>query len=123
MVEKHITPPMNVSGDGKMDWFFDEYVYGTALPDYKFDYSFEPIAAGGFTLNATLTQSNVDEKFAMLVPLYLDLGNNRVVKLGNIKMVGNSSKPIKVPLTGIAQAPKRALVNYNYDVLSTLNGK
>jgi len=121
-LEKHMTPTMNLRGDGKMDWFFDEYVYGTAMPDYKFDYSFEPIV-GGFMLNATITQSNVDDKFAMLVPLYLDLGNNKVVKLGNVKMLGNSTKPIKLPLTGIEQAPKRALINYNYDVLATLNGK
>jgi len=118
VLEKHMTPVMDLRGDKKMDWFFDEYVYGTALPDYKFDYRFEPIS-NGYLLDATLTQSNVDEKFAMLVPLYLDLGNNKVVKLGNIKMTGNSSKPIKVPLAGIAQAPKRALINYNYDVLGT----
>jgi len=122
MIEKHITPPLNAGGDGKLDWFFNEFVYGTALPDYKFDYKFDPMP-GGYTLNATLTQSNVDEKFVMPVPLYLDLGNNKIVKIGNIKMVGNSSKPIKVPLNGILEAPKRALVNYFYDVLSTQNGK
>src|SRR5208283_2458840 len=31
MVEKHITPEMDLEGDQKMDWFFNEYVYGTAL--------------------------------------------------------------------------------------------
>jgi hypothetical protein len=33
VVEKHMTPGMNVTGDGKMDWFFGEWVYGTALPN------------------------------------------------------------------------------------------
>jgi hypothetical protein len=32
MVEKHMTPDMKQTGDGTMGWFFDEYVYGTALP-------------------------------------------------------------------------------------------
>src|SRR5207237_956170 len=27
MVEKHMTPGMNLAGDGRMDWFFNEYVY------------------------------------------------------------------------------------------------
>jgi len=34
MVEKHQTAEMKRVGNGKMDWFFDEYVYGTALPSY-----------------------------------------------------------------------------------------
>jgi hypothetical protein len=122
MLEKHMSPRLNARGDGKMDWFFDEYVYGTALPDYKFEYKVEPVAEG-YMLNATLSQSNVDEKFVMFVPIYVDLGNEKVIKLGNVKMIGNSSKPIKVPLSGLNQAPKRVLVNYFYDVLSTQGGK
>ena len=122
MLEKHMSPLLDARGDGKMDWFFDEYVYGTALPDYKFIYSFDP-TPDGFLLNANLTQSNVDDKFVMFVPLYVDLGNDRVVKLGAVKMLGNSTKPIKVPLHGIKEPPKRALVNYFYDVLSTQGGK
>ncbi len=35
MVEKHMTPEMAAFGGGTMDWFFDEYVYGTALPSYS----------------------------------------------------------------------------------------
>jgi hypothetical protein len=38
-------------------------------------------------------------------------------------MVGNTTVPLSVPLTGITEAPKRALLNYNFDVLSTTNGK
>ncbi len=32
VVEQHMTPAMNLAGNGKMDWFFSEWVYGTALP-------------------------------------------------------------------------------------------
>jgi len=38
IIEKHITPAMNVDHTGKMDWFFNEYVYGTEMPSYRFDY-------------------------------------------------------------------------------------
>ena len=41
MVEKHMTRDMDLEGNQKMDWFFNEYVYGTQLPAYKLDYSFE----------------------------------------------------------------------------------
>ena len=29
MVEKHMTRDMDLEGNHKMDWFFNEYVYGT----------------------------------------------------------------------------------------------
>ena len=39
VVEKHMTSGMDLDGNHKLDWFFNEYVYGTQLPNYKFDYS------------------------------------------------------------------------------------
>src|SRR5260370_41955274 len=59
MVEKHMTPVMDLDGNHKMDWFFDSYVYGTALPNYKLETSYDT-APEGFILNVKLTQSNVD---------------------------------------------------------------
>jgi hypothetical protein len=37
MVEKHMTPGMDLDHNHKMDWFFNEYVYGTDLPQYHFE--------------------------------------------------------------------------------------
>ena len=122
VLERHMTREMNQTGNGKMDWFFNQFVYGTYLPDYKLESSFAP-AQNGFTLNLKLTQSNVDEKFMMPVPIYLDFGNNKVIKLGAVRIVGNSTVPLSVPLTGITEPPKRALLNYNFDILSTEDGK
>src|SRR5262249_53577863 len=34
-VEKHMTKEMNIFNDGKMDWFFNQWVYGTQVPAYK----------------------------------------------------------------------------------------
>lgn len=30
-----MTREMDLEGNHKLDWFFDEYVYGTALPTHK----------------------------------------------------------------------------------------
>jgi peptidase M1-like protein len=122
VVERHMTREMDQQGNGKMDWFFNQFVYGTALPDYSLESSFAP-APNGFTMTAKITQSNVDDAFMMPVPLYLDFGNNKIVRVGSVRMVGNTTVPLSVPLTGITEAPKRALLNYNFDVLSTNNGK
>lgn len=45
-VEKHITQEMDLEGNHKLDWFFNEYVYGTQLPSYKSDSSFEAAPDG-----------------------------------------------------------------------------
>ena len=37
IVEKHMNRGMNIEGNQRMDWFFNEYVYGTELPVYHFE--------------------------------------------------------------------------------------
>ena len=38
VVEKHMLPQMDIEKNGKMDWFFNQWVYGTEMPSYKFNY-------------------------------------------------------------------------------------
>jgi aminopeptidase N len=118
MVEKHMTPEMDFEGNHRLDWFFNEYVYGTALPTYKIDSAFDKDANGDLVMTFKLTQSGVDDKFRMIVPIYLELADGRTVNLGRARLVGNTSIDQKVPLKGWKDAPKRVLVNYNDDVLA-----
>ena len=66
-----------------------------------------------------VTQSGVDDKFRMIVPVYLELTDGRTVNLGRARLVGNTSVEQKVPMKGLKDVPKRALVNYNDDVLAS----
>ena len=119
MVEKHMTDTMDLTENHKMDWFFNEYVYGTALPAYKLDYSFENGSGGTMVLSVTATQSNVSDNFRMRVPLYLELANGKIMRLGAADMVGNKSITNKIPLNGLKDRPKRVMLNYFYDVLAS----
>ncbi|MGA9529309.1 MAG: M1 family aminopeptidase [Terriglobales bacterium] len=119
MVEKHMTSEMDIDRNHRLDWFFNEYVYGTALPTYKMTYSFGKDPSGDVTLDFKVTQSGVDDKFKMIVPLYVELADGRTVNLGRTRIAGNTSVEQKVPLKGLKEPPKRALVNYNYDVLAS----
>ena len=121
MVEKHMTPDMNAIGNGKMDWFFNEYVYGTALPSYKFTSSFDTDANGEVVFNFKIDQSGVDDNFRMLVPIYLELADGRVAFLGRAQLIGNKSVEEKVPLKGLKDKPRRAIINYYDDVLASPN--
>jgi hypothetical protein len=111
-LEKHMTREMDLEGNHKMDWFFNEYVYGTALPTYKLRHSFEKDAAGDVVFNFTLTQSNVDENFRMLVPIYVETADGRITHLGRARVTGNNSIEERIPLKGLKDTPKRALLNY-----------
>ncbi len=71
-----------------MDWFFNEYVYGTALPSYKIDYNFNKDASGDVVFGFKVTQSGVDDKFRMIVPVYLELADGRIVNFGRARMFG-----------------------------------
>ncbi|HLV88489.1 MAG TPA: M1 family aminopeptidase [Candidatus Sulfotelmatobacter sp.] len=121
MLEKHMTPDMDLDGNHKMDWFFNEYVYGTQLPTYKLESSFAIGADGDVVLSLKLAQSNVDDKFAMLVPLYLDLGENNVYFLGRARMYGNKTVEQKIPIKGLKTKPRAAIINYYDDVLASPN--
>ena len=116
IVEKHMRPGMNLTGDGKLDWFFNEWVYGTAVPRYKFDYAVTDADGGKFQLKGTLVQSEVGADFAMPVPLYADF-DGQIVRLGMITMRGNSTYDLNVPLP---KKPKRVMINYYHDVLDAI---
>lgn len=118
IIEKHMTPEMDLEGNHRMDWFFNEYVYGTALPSYQFTSSFDKDASGDLVFSFKLSQSGVDDKFRMLVPIYFEMPDGRTGFMGRAHLTGNNTLEQKVPVKGWKAAPRRALVNYNYDVLA-----
>jgi len=120
MVEKHMSTQMNLDGNHRMDWFFNQYVYGTDLPNYHFES--QPTQNGdGTSLHFKLTQSGVPAGFKMLVPVYLELANGNVLHLGNVTITGDSTVDQTVQLPKLPAPLKRATINYFYDVLSTEN--
>ncbi|HYK21056.1 MAG TPA: M1 family aminopeptidase, partial [Pyrinomonadaceae bacterium] len=112
IVEKHMTPEMNVDNSGKMDWFFNEWVYGTQVPAYKLQYN---VTSDGL-LTGKLTQSGVSDDFIMIVPVYIDMGKGWT-KLGSARMIGNSS--IDLGNLKLPAPPKRVAVCAMNDVLAT----
>jgi hypothetical protein len=119
IVEKHMTAEMDLDGNHRLDWFFNEYVYGTALPTYKLESNFDKDANGDVVFGLRVTQSGVDDKFKMIVPIYLELADGRTLEVGRARLVGNTSVEQKAPIRGLKDVPKRALLNYNYDVLAS----
>jgi len=103
--------------NGKLDWFFNEYVYGTELPHYEISGDFTN-ANGETNMHLKVTQSNVSKDFIMLVPIYLKLENGRTVRILNLTMQGDTVFDRTVQLGKVPSEPKKVLLNYNADVLS-----
>lgn len=114
-VEKHITPKMDIDKNGKMDWFFDQWVYGKEVPEYKLEYSGKE-SNGKYILSGKITQSGVSDNFAMPVPLYLDFGNGWV-SAGSVTIVGNKS--FDLGNIELPREPKKVAICALNDVLAT----
>jgi aminopeptidase N len=115
IVEKHMSPQMDLEKNGRMDWFFNQWVYGTEIPAYRLDYKFGS-DGGKPTMTARITQSGVADNFRMAIPIYADFGKGWT-RLGAAALKGNSFVDMtNVPLP---QQPKRLAICALNDVLAT----
>ncbi len=73
-VEKHFGEDMG--------WFFDQWVYGTAVPTYRYAWKLETAIDGQRSLRLRVRQSVEPEvPFRMFVPVRVELGEDRFVVL------------------------------------------
>jgi hypothetical protein len=110
IVDKHTIPEADLDENHRMDWFFNQWVYGTEIPSYHFEYQ---LNGNGFS--GRITQSGVSDKFKMRVPIYVDYGKGWL-RLGSVTLNGNSS--FDIPATQLPQTPKRVAIAALDDVLA-----
>jgi len=116
VVERHMVPAMNATGDGKMDWFFDQWVYGTEIPRYAADLKVEP-QGDGYRVSGKVAQEGVGPRFRALVPLYVELGKGELARFAVLPMIGESARPVDL-VVKLPKKPRRALVNARGEVLA-----
>ncbi len=85
IVEKHMTRAMDLDGNHKMDWFFNQYVYGIGMPQYNFHASVEATADGKTHIKGEVTRSGVPDKWKDAIPLYAHMGD-KTVRLGMLSI-------------------------------------
>jgi aminopeptidase N len=117
VVEKYLPPSLNLTRNGKIDWFFDQWVYDTAIP--KLDSKFTVTDAGGgkYKVSGTMTQSQVPDNFVSLVALYINFDKGAYAKIASVPVVGNQTKPVEFVLP-LPKAPKAVTINNMHDVLA-----
>ncbi len=115
VLEKHMKPAIDLERNGKMDWFFREWVYNTEIPSYHMEYSLSPEADGKFMFAGKVTQTGVSRTFVMSMPVYFDF-DGQITRAGSVPLVGEqTSNEFKIRLP---KKPKRVLLNANHDVLA-----
>jgi len=112
IAEKHMPKELDLQHNGHLDWFFQEWVYGTQVPRYHFTY--DVVSAGsGAKIKMEITQSDVDQNFAMPVPVFADFGNG-LVRMGQVTMIGNNKREI---IFNVDRQPKKVVLNAYKDIL------
>jgi len=64
---------------GEMDWFFNQWVYGTSVPKYIFSYISSPNKDGQYAVKCQVEQKDVPPDFKMLVPITVLFESDRFI--------------------------------------------
>jgi hypothetical protein len=113
IVEKHMTRTMDIDGNHKMDWFFNQYVYGIGFPEYTFRVSAEPTPDGKTHLKGQITRTGVPENWKDVIPMYAHMGD-KTIRLGAMS-VSHSTEPLDVVVNAKID---RVSINENEDLLA-----
>lgn len=115
-IERHMLPQLDATGDGKMDWFFRQWIDGTEIPRYTSKLKVEK-QGDAYKISGQVTQEGVSKDFYAYVPVYLDFGKGELARIGAIRMVGSASVPVDASLR-LPKKPRKALINAAGDVLA-----
>jgi|SoiMethySBSTD1v2_1073268.scaffolds.fasta_scaffold00601_20 peptidase M1-like protein len=117
IAERHMIKDMDLAANGKLDYFFNQWVHGTDIPTLTSALEVTDIGGGKYKIAGTITQAGVPADFRTRVPIYLDLGNDRLERLGTVPVTGSSTFKLNVDVN-IPIKPRRAVINSFHDVLT-----
>ena len=96
-----------------LGWFFDQWVYGTDLPTYRFATRTDRLSDGKYKITCRVEQSGVPEGFRMPVPILIDFGGGKAMRV-RVPIQGARSE-FELPL--MERAPKAIQFNDLQSVL------
>jgi hypothetical protein len=99
------------SADAGLEAFFDQWVYGTGIPNLKLTYTIKG-KAPNVKLVGTLSQSDVDEDFSVATPVEIQVARGRVVT----EWVQSGSSPVTFTVA-LKQAPLKVTLDPHDAVL------
>lgn len=106
VAEKHMTKGMDIEGNRKLDWFFEEWVYDTGIPTYRLNYSFVPLKEGKVVVKGKILQEDVSDIFTMPIEMFAHFTGEKDAMIGRVDVSGKetsfrftlATRPLKVTL-------------------------
>ena len=86
-----MTKGMDLEGNRKLDWFFEEWVYDTGIPTYRLNYSLVPLKDGKVVVKGKILQEDVSESFTMPVEVFAHLHGDKEVRVGRVEVSGKET--------------------------------
>jgi aminopeptidase N len=80
----------DVEGNGRLDWFFQQWVHETGIPRYELEWDLRERPEGGWVAEGLVAQSGVADFFIMPVPVYARFGSD-LQRLGSVLVMGEVS--------------------------------
>ena len=115
VVEKHMIPQMDVERNGRMDWFFRQYVYGTGTPQYQFRYTVQDAGGGKWKVAGTVTPRAPSPGWKDILRVYLHT-SGRLTRLAWIQVSDEASNfEFELPLK-----PEKLTLNDYEDTLAEI---
>jgi aminopeptidase N len=102
---------MPKSDDPKLESFFDQWVYGTGIPNLKMTYTVKGVAPA-LRLTGTVTQSDCDDNVSVSVPVEIQAARgNTVIEWVQTSSDGASfSVPLRAAPLKVTLDPNRAVL-------------
>ncbi len=99
-----------------ISWFFDQWIDGTAIPEYHFAYKPEKQPDGKYKVKVRIMQKNVPADFKMSVPIKIVFKSGDIARI-RVLMTGEKAE---FDLPPLPQEPKEVIFNDLESVLCTV---
>lgn len=86
-VQRLMTPSMDLENSRSMDWFFDQWVRQTGIPEYSLSFSVHAEKTR-FLIEGSLEQHDVPDIFTERVPIYAVSAPGKTIFLGSVVTTG-----------------------------------
>ncbi|HWO56934.1 MAG TPA: M1 family aminopeptidase [bacterium] len=104
VVERHV--------GADMQWFFDQWVYGTQIPRYEYSWERERADDGTWTARVRIDQFNVDSAFRAFMPITIVYEDGQRTRL--LEVTGPRTE---FRFSGMAERPRDIRFNDYYTIL------
>jgi len=115
IAEKHMIPRMDIDGNQSLDWFFNQYVYGTGMAQYSFATQVQDAGNGKWTISGVVNRSGVPDGWEDILPLAIH-ASGRVIPIGWVR-VRQTTAPFQ---TTVPIKPDKVTINENNEILADI---